>query len=254
LCYVLCAAVRWRLTTPTLRLPRLTPPRSLASEGYTKQNEVALGTSPRSEVRVSMRLHSAPRSGNSYKVRLLLGLLGTRCEIVNYDIKGGEAHAPGFLENVNPDGKVPVLELEDGTMLPESGAILYYLAGGTPYLPEEKLERAQVMRWMFFEQYSLLLNLSRPRLWRMWGVEMTSQRKAELEQLLEQGYRALGVMERHLGDHEFIVGDSPTVADVALYVYPRLCPEGGYDLGDFPAVRDWLERIATLPGYVPPPR
>ncbi len=109
------------------------------------------------------------------------------------------------------------------------------------------------MRWMFFEQYSLLLYLSRPRLWRMWGVEMTAQRRAELEQLFEQGYRALGVMERHLGDREFFVGDSPTVADVALYVYPRLCPEGGYDLEGFPAVRAWLERIATLPGYVPPP-
>ena len=107
-----------------------------------------------------MRLHSAPRSGNSYKVRLLLGLLDTRCEIVNYDTKGGQTHTPGFLENVNPDGKVPVLELEDGTMLPESDAILYYLAEGTPYLPQEKLERAQMLRWMFFEQYSLLLNLS----------------------------------------------------------------------------------------------
>src|SRR5688572_1784420 len=93
------------------------------------------GRSQRSEVRLSMRLHSAPRSGNSYKVRLLLGLLGTRCEVVNYDTKGGETHAAGFLENVNPDGKVPVLELEDGTMLPESGAILYYLAEDTPYLP-----------------------------------------------------------------------------------------------------------------------
>jgi glutathione S-transferase len=201
-----------------------------------------------------MRLHSAPRSGNSYKVRLLLGLLGTRCEVVNYDTKGGETHAAGFLENVNPDGKVPVLELEDGTMLPESGAILYYLAEDTPYLPGEKLQRAQILRWMFFEQYSLLLNLSRPRLWRMWGVEMTAQKGVELEQLFEQGYRALGVMERHLGDREYFVGDSPTIADVALYVYPRLCPEGGYDLEDFPAVRAWLERFATLPGYVPPPR
>ena len=200
-----------------------------------------------------MRLHSAPRSGNSYKVRLLLGLLDTACEIVNYDTKGGETHTQRYLENVNPDGKVPVLELEDGTMLPESGAILCYLAEGTPYLPEEKLERAQVLRWMFFEQYSLLLYLSRPRLWRMWGVEMTDQRNAELEQLLEQGYRALGVMERHLGERQFFVGDSPTVADVALYVYPRLCPEGGYDLQGFPAVRAWLERIATLPGYVPVP-
>jgi glutathione S-transferase len=201
-----------------------------------------------------MRLHSAPKSGNSYKVRLLLGLLGTRCEIVNYNTKDGETHAPGFLKNVNPDGRVPVLELEDGPMLPESGAILYYLAEGTPYLPEGKLERAQVLRWMFFEQYSLLLNLSRPRLWHMWGVEMTTQRRAEQEQHFEQGYRALGVMERHLDDHDLFVGENPTVADVALYVYPRLCPEGGYDLGAFPAVRAWLERVATLPGYVPPPR
>jgi glutathione S-transferase len=201
-----------------------------------------------------MRLHSAPRSGNSYKVRLLFGLLGKRCEIVNYDTKGGETHAPEFLENVNPDGKVPVLELEDGTMLPESGAILYYLAEGTPYFPEGKLERTQVLRWMFFEQYSLLPNLSRPRLWRMWGVEMTAQRRGELEQLFEQGYRALGVMERHLGEHEYFVGDNPTVADVALYVYPCLCPEGDYELESFPAVCAWLERIATLPGYVPPPR
>jgi glutathione S-transferase len=174
--------------------------------------------------------------------------------IVNYDTRGGETHAPGFLKNVNPDSKIPVLELEDGTMLPESGAILYYLAEGTPYLPEEMLERAQVLGWKFFEHYSLLLNLSRPRLWRMWGVEMTAQIGAELEQLFEQGYRALGVMERHLGEHEYFVGERPTIADVALHVYPRVCPEGGYDLEGFPAVRDWLERIAALPGYVPPPR
>ena len=200
-----------------------------------------------------MRLHSAPKSGNSYKVRLLLGLLGTECELIDYDTKGGETHSPEFLKDVNPDGKVPVLELDDGTMLPESGAILLYLAEGTPYLPEGKLERAQALRWMFFEQYSLLLHLVRPRLWRMWEVEMTSQREAELEQHFEQGYKALGVMERHLGDREFFVGDRPTVADVALYVYPRLCPEGGYDLDGFPALRAWLERIATLPGYVSPP-
>src|ERR671926_2001074 len=105
-----------------------------------------------------MRLHSAPRSGNSYKVRLLLGLLGTRYEIINYDTKGGETHTPKFLENVNPDGNVPVLELEDGTMLPESGAILLYLAEGTLYLPEDKPEWAQVLRWMFSEQYTLLPN------------------------------------------------------------------------------------------------
>ena len=199
-----------------------------------------------------MRLHSAPKSGNSYKVRLLLGLLGIECEIVDYDTRGGETHAPRFLESVNPDGKVPVLQLVDGTMLPESGAILLYLAEGTPYLPDEKVGRAQVLRWMFFEQYSLLPYLARPRLWRMWDVEMTAQRRADLERLLEQGYRALGVMERHLDNREFFVGARPTVADVALYVYPRVCHEGGYDIEDFPAVRAWLGRIEALPGYVPP--
>src|SRR5215208_8152831 len=200
-----------------------------------------------------MRLHSAPKSGNSYKVRLLIGLMVTRCEVVDYDTRGGETHTSEFLQSVNPDGKVPVLELQDGTMLPESGAILYYLAEGTPYLPEQKLERARVLRWMFFEQYSLLPYLSRPRLWRVSGVEITAQRRAELEHLFEQGYRALGVMERYLDDREFFVGENTTIADVALYAYPRLCPEGGYDLEGFPAVRAWLERIASLPGYVPPP-
>ncbi|CAN5611871.1 glutathione S-transferase family protein [soil metagenome] len=199
-----------------------------------------------------MRLHSAPKSGNSYKVRLLLGLLGVECEILDYDTKGGKTHTPEFLENINLDGKVPVLELDDGTMLPESGAILLYLAEDTPYLPEDKVKRAQVLRWMFFEQYSLLLYLSRPRLWRMWGVEITSQRKTELDGLFEQGYRALGVMERHLTDNEFFVG-RPTIAEAALYAYPRLCHEGGYDLEGFPAIHAWMGRIEALPGYVPPP-
>ncbi len=199
-----------------------------------------------------MRLHSAPRSGNSYKVRLLLGLLGVEYEVINYDTKGGGTHTPEFLANVNPDGKVPVLELDDGTVLPESGAILLYLAEDTPYLPTEKLERAQVLRWMFFEQYSILLYLSRPRLWRMWDVEITAHRKTEMEGLFEQGYKALGVMERHLADREFFVGNHPTVADVTLYVYLRICPEGGYDLEGFPALRGWMERIEALPGYIPP--
>jgi glutathione S-transferase len=200
-----------------------------------------------------MRLHSAPKSGNGYKVRLLLGLLGKELEVVNYDTKGGETHTAEYLENVNPDGKVPVLELDDGTMLAESGAILLYLAEGTPFLPADKVERAQVFRLMFFEQYSLLLYLSRPRLWRMWGVEITPQRQAELDGFFEQGYRALGVMERYLSGRQFFVGDSPTVADVALYAYPRLCPEGGYDLAGYPTVRAWMDRISALPGYVPPP-
>lgn len=200
-----------------------------------------------------MRLHSAPKSGNGYKVRLLLGLMGRGLEIVDYDTKGGATHTPEYLENVNPDGKVPVLELDDGTMLAESGAIMLYFAEGTPFLPANKVERAQVYRLMFFEQYSLLLYLSRPRLWRMWEVEVTPQRQAELEGFFEQGYRALGVMERYLGGREFFVGDRPTVADAALYAYPRICHEGGYDLEGYPTVRAWMDRVAALPGHVPPP-
>ena len=138
-------------------------------------------------------------------------------------------------------------------MLPESGAILVYLADGTPYLPEESIQRAQVLRWMFFEQSNLLTNLGRPRLWRMRGVEITPRKEAELDDLFEAGYKALGMMERHLGDREFFVGNLPTAADVALYAYTRLCPEGGYDLEGYPRVSAWLERIESLPGYVQPP-
>ncbi|QIN78520.1 glutathione S-transferase family protein [Rubrobacter marinus] len=200
-----------------------------------------------------MRLHSAPKSGNGYKVRLLLGLMGEGVEVIDYNTRGGETHSPGFLGNVNPDGRVPVLELDDGTTLPESGAIMLFFAEGTPYLPGDRVERAQIFRWMFFEQYSLLLYLSRPRLWKMWEVEITEVREAQLAEIFEQGYRALGVMERHLEGREFFVGERPTVADVALYAYPRVCDEGGYELGDYPNVRAWLERVEALPGYVPPP-
>lgn len=200
-----------------------------------------------------MRLHSGPTSGNGYKVRLLQGLLGMSCEVTNYDTKGGETHTPEFLKKINPDGKVPVLELDDGTMLPESGAILLYLAEDTLYLPDDKTERAQAFRWVFFEQSSILPNLAKPRVWRMRGVEITPQKEAELENLFEAGYKALGVMERHLGDREFFLGDRPSVADAALYPYSRLCPEGGYDLEGYPAVRAWLNRIEALPGYVSPP-
>lgn len=205
-----------------------------------------------------MRLHSGPWSGNSYKVRLLLGLMGLEYETVDYDTGAGDTHKPEFLENVNPDGKVPVLETDDGKLLPESGAILLYIAEGTPYLPEDRFERAQVMRWMFFEQFSLLPNLGRPRLYRMRAVKMTPQKTAEVEGLFVMGYKALGVMEWHLSgdggpEREFFVGDRPTTADVALYAYPRLCSEGGYDLAEYPRVLAFLERVEALGGYVPAP-
>jgi glutathione S-transferase len=203
-----------------------------------------------------MRLHSGPWSGNSYKVRLLLGLLGADCEIVEHDVAGGGTHDPEFLRNVNLDGKVPVLQTDAGEMLPESGAILAYLAEGTPFLPDDRYYRAQTLRWMFFEQYSLAGPLGRPRFYRMRGAQMTQQLGTVVDDLMAAGYRGLSAMEQHLqgtGGGAFFVGDSLTIADVALYAYPRLCPEGGYDLSDYPAVRVFLERVESLPGYVPAP-
>ncbi len=198
-----------------------------------------------------IRLHDNLSSGNGYKVRLLLAQLDTPFERVEYDIDAGETHAPGFLQKVNPNGRVPVLELEDGTMLPESDAILFYLAENTPFLPEGRLERAQVLRWMFFEQYTHEPNIATPRFWVTHRVEMNEERRLSLETKRRLGYDALGVMEEHLSKNDFFVRDRYSIADIALYAYTHVAPEGGFDLEGFPAVRAWLERVAAQPGHVP---
>ena len=198
-----------------------------------------------------IRLHDNLSSGNGYKVRLLLAQLDTPFERVEYDIDAGETRAPGFLQKVNPNGRVPVLELEDGTMLPESDAILFYLAENTPFLPEGRLERAQVLRWMFFEQYSHEPNVATPRFWITHHVEMPEERRLSLATKRKLGHAALNVMEDHLTAKNYSVADPYTVADVSLYSYTHVAGEGGYDLEGFPAVRAWLDRVAAQPGYVP---
>ncbi len=197
-----------------------------------------------------IRLHDNLSSGNGYKVRLLLSQLGIPFERVEYDIDAGEARTPEFLQTVNPNGRVPVLELDDGTMLPESDAILFYLADGTPFLPDERLDRAQVLRWMFFEQYSHEPNIAVARSWITHRVEMTDERRAALEQKRALGYDALGVMERHLEGRGFFVGERYSIADIALYAYTHVADEGGFDLGGFHEIRAWLERVAAQPGYI----
>ncbi len=198
-----------------------------------------------------MRLHDNLSSGNGYKVRLILAQLGIPFERVEYDIDRGETRTPEFLERVNPNGRVPVLELEDGTMLPESNAILFYLADGTPFLPDGRLERAQVLRWMFFEQYSHEPNIATPRFWITHRVEMTEERRIALEGKRPLGYAALGVMEGHLASNDFFVENRNSIADIALYAYTHVADEGGFDLEGFPAVRAWLDRVAAQPGHVP---
>jgi glutathione S-transferase len=195
-----------------------------------------------------LRLYDYLASGNGYKVRLLLHQLGVPFELVLVDILRGETRTPEFLAR-NPNGRIPVLALEDGTHLAESNAIQWYLAEGTPLLPADRLGRAQALQWMFFEQYSHEPYVAVLRFWRHGGrLDANRPLVAEKE---ARGYDALGVMERHLAKHAFFVGERYGVADIALYAYTHVADEGGFDLSRFPAVGRWLERVRSQPRHVP---
>ena len=197
-----------------------------------------------------IRLHDNLSSGNGYKVRLLLAQLGVPFERVEYDIDRAETRTPEFLR-MNPNGRVPVLELEDSRFLPESNAILFYLAEGTPFLPEARFGRAQVLSWAFFEQYSHEPNIASPRYWITHNLPITEERRVMLEPKRKLGYAALGVMEGHLKDREFFVGDRYSIADIALYAYTHVAGEGGFDLSRFPAIGAWMELVRAQPRHVP---
>jgi glutathione S-transferase len=192
-------------------------------------------------------LYDSAISGNCFKVRLLFALLGieyTRREVDVVD-RSGRAELLGAL---NPGLRVPTVVLDDGRPLAESDAILFYFAEGTQYLPEDGYARAQVLQWMFFEQYSHEPNIAVLRFRAHAGIE---SEEAELTAKREGGYRALEAMEGHLTNRDFLVGDGPTIADIALYAYTHVAAEGGFEIGRFPAIGAWLGRIASLPGYVP---
>jgi glutathione S-transferase len=197
----------------------------------------------------TMRLYDFLSSGNGYKVRLLLHLLGIPFERVELDIVAGATRTPEFLEK-NPNGRIPLLELPDGRRLAESNAILFYLAEGTEYLPAERWSRAQVLQWMFFEQYSHEPNIATSRFW-LHYLELTPERRAALAQKHELGKAALAVMERHLAARAFFVDERYSIADIALYAYTHVADEGGFDLEPYPAVRRWLARVAAHPRHVP---
>jgi glutathione S-transferase len=195
-----------------------------------------------------MRLFDYLDSGNGYKVRLLLALLGQPYDWTPRDIDRGETRTPEFLA-VNPNGRVPTLVLDDGTALAESDAILWYLAEGTGSVPDSRLGRAQVLQWMFFEQYSHEPYVATPR-YIVRHLPADHPRRAELPERLEKGRAALGVMETHLAERAFFVGECYTIADIALYAYTHVADEAGLDLDPFPSVRRWLERVAAQPGHV----
>jgi glutathione S-transferase len=195
------------------------------------------------------RLYDFLPSGNGYKVRLLLTQLGISFELVELDILKGETHTPDFLAK-NPNGRIPLLRLPDGTYLPESGAILYFLARGTAFFPDDRLEQARVLQWMFFEQYTHEPSIAVARFIHEF-MPPESPRWSDIPTLHEKGYQALEVMDAHLRERAFFVGDAYSIADIALYAYTHVAGEGGFDLEGYPAVRAWLSRVAAQPAHIP---
>jgi glutathione S-transferase len=195
-------------------------------------------------------LYSMQRSGNSYKVRLALAKLRIPYQLKEIDILKGESHTPEFLA-MNPSGQVPLLEVAPGRYLAESNAILCYLAEGTALLPEKPIERAMALQWMFFEQHSLEPNIGAAWFWLSLIKGGRELQQHALEDWMEEGYRALGVMEKHLKGHRFFVDDRLTIADIALYAYTHIAHECDYDVSGFPYLRAWIDRVNAEPGHVP---
>ena len=194
-------------------------------------------------------LYSMRRSGNCYKVRLALEQLGAPYELIEIDILKGDTRTPEFLAK-NPSGHVPLLEVAPGRYLPESNAILWFIAGGTPLAPEDRIDRAEALQWMFFEQNSLQPNLGAAWFWLTLVKGGRELQVHALEDWMEKGYQALGVMEQHLATHRFFAADRYTIADIALYAYTHVAHECEYDLTGFPAIHDWLARVAAQPRHV----
>jgi glutathione S-transferase len=195
-----------------------------------------------------LKLHEYASSGNCYKIRLLLNQLGVAYERVPTDILKGESRTPEFLA-MNPVGKTPVLEIQPGQYLAESNAIIYYLADGTDFLPTDRWERAQVMQWLFFEQYSHEPNIATVRFW-ITIAKQAEQKREAIAQKQQLGYAALQVMENHLAKYDYFVGNRYSIADIALYAYTHVAEEGDFDLSKFPAILAWFDRIVQQPNYL----
>ena len=194
-------------------------------------------------------LYDNPLSRNGYKVRLLASHLGQTLRVVTKDLKAGESRQPDFLAK-NTVGKVPVLELEDGTCLPESNAIVLYMAEGTPLLPSAPLDRTQVLRWMFFEQSQILPNIGLARLLKLTGRD--AQRPDVYAQRIEAAQDGLAALERHFAGHDWAALDRFTIADIVLYAYASVAEDAGIDTSPYPSMIAWRKRVEALPAHVKP--
>ena len=197
-------------------------------------------------------LHEYALSGNCYKIRLTASLLGIPLERREYDILKAETRTPEFLTRVNANGRIPVLQ--DGALfLPESNAACVYLADDTALIPEGRFERADMLRWMFWEQYNHEPNVATLRFWVAFvgEAELNEAQRAQLPIKRAAGEAALALMDEHLERRAYFVGNRLSLADIALYAYTHVAEEGGFRLGDYPHVQAWLARVAAEPGYIP---
>ena len=196
-----------------------------------------------------MLLYDSPVSGNCYKVRLLLAHLGIPYERRTMDVVD-RSNRPEVLGGLNPSLRVPTLVLDDGRALGESGAILWYFGEGTRFVPDDPYLRAQVLQWMFFEQYDLEPNIAVARFWLAYSGR-PEQARDRLDEWHRGGNRVLAALESQLDGREWLVGDGLTLADIAVYGYTHAAEEGGFELEPYPAVRAWLDRVAAQPRHVP---
>ena len=196
-------------------------------------------------------LHEFPASGNCYKIRLTAAHLGLTLERRSYNILKGETRTAEFLAKINPNGRIPVLQNGD-LMLPESNAACFYLADGSDLIPDERFERADMLRWMFWEQYNHEPNIATLRFWlRFVGIEaLSAAQRTQIATKREAGLAALDLMDRHLADRSFLVGDRFSIADICLFAYTHVADEADLDLEAFPAIVAWMERIMVMPGHV----
>ncbi|MBT3329934.1 MAG: glutathione S-transferase family protein [Rhodospirillaceae bacterium] len=195
-----------------------------------------------------MILHDNLGSGNGYKVRLLLSHLGQPFKRIEYDVTKGETRTAEFLA-LNPDGRIPLLQFTDGRVLTQSNAILFFLAQKTSYLPSDSFAQAQALQWMFFEQYSHEPNIAVARYW-LYFLDRAEVQQTQLEEKWQKGYQALDVMEQRLGAADYLVDGGYSIADIALYAYTHVADEADMDLGPYPGIRRWLDRVAEQPGHV----
>ena len=197
-------------------------------------------------------LHEDPRSGNCYKIKLTAALLGLPLETRQYDILKGETRTAEFIAAINPQGRIPVLQIGE-RFLPESNAACCYLADGSALIPDDRFERAQMLRWMFFEQYSHEPNIATLRFWcRFVGTgNLSEQQKAQMMPKRIAGQEALAAMNAHLLDHDWFAGARLSLADIALYAYTHVAEEGGFDLVGYPAVNAWLARMQGTDNFLP---